>query len=613
MTKIKLFLLMLMGCLEAQVSVAQVATIVESSTEFECTGAKTATMRERRVLKILNERGDNMAIFQCWCSPRNDLSRFSGEIVDAQGKVVKKIKKSDLTRSEYSTEFQSDDFFYFYQYSPTSYPVTVTYEWEEKFSGGLRAYPSFMPQMRYEVDVQKATYRFIATPDNTMRWHARNFTPDVVTREEGNKKVTEFSLHDLPAIKRYSYAQDIDELVPHVIFAPLSFTMEGFPCDMSNWETFGKWSNNLRQGRDVLPEAVKQKIHALTDTCTSDRSKVRVLRQFMGDNTRYVSIQLGIGGYQPMTVEEVVKKGLGDCKALTNYFCAMLDEVGIPANYVLISTEYKDLFPDFPSFSQLNHVVAQVPLPDDTLWVECTNARVPYDYIPSNWAGHEALLVTPEGGKLVRVPIIPDEENTEDNNIRIVLEANGNAAVSLLSTEYNRCFEHDLPLALMSSADQRKAILESLSMPKSSISELDIKTEGKKLTLKLEAISEGFGRVSGSRIFVPFSLHPYPALRNPKEPAHPIDLEGVGYISTDSITLVLPEGYAIESAPKSQTVESEFGSYTLECEVSGNEVRILAVFKIKSGIYPSELFEQWVEFRKNVSSICNGKVIVKKA
>ena len=169
-----------------------------------------------------------------------------------------------------------------------------------------------------------------------------------------------------------------------------------------------------------------------------------------------------------------------------------------------------------------------------------------------------------------------------------------------------------MPLALMSSAEQRKALLESLNMPKSSISELDVKTEGKKLTLKLEAISEGFGRVSGSRIFVPFSLHPYSALRNPKEPAHVIDLEKAGYVSTDSIVIVLPEGYAIESSPKSQTVESEFGSYSLECNVEGNEVHVVCVLKIKSGIYAAELFEQWVAFRKQVSSICGGKIIIKK-
>ena len=165
----------------------------------------------------------------------------------------------------------------------------------------------------------------------------------------------------------------------------------------------------------------------------------------------------------------------------------------------------------------------------------------------------------------------------------------------------------------MSASEQRKAILESFRMPKASISELNIKSEGKQLFFNMEATSTGYGRVSGSRIFIPFSIHPYPALRNPKEQAHVIDLENVGYTSTDSITMVLPEGYAIESVPKTQVVMSEFGSYTLESQVEGNEVKLVTTFKIKSGVYSAELFEQWVAFRKAVSSACNGTVIIKNS
>ena len=599
----------IVACRDAR---AQVATVREWSTEVECTGPKSATVRERRVTTIHNEHGNALATFHCWCGPGDDLSRFSGEITDATGKVVKKVKKGELTRSEYSTEFKSDDYFYYYEYSPVSYPVTVTYEWEEKLTGGLRAYPMFAPQTRYEVDVERATYRFIATPDNTMRWHARNFEPEVVTREEGGRKITEFKLENLPAVKRYSYARDLDELVPSVVVAPLSFTMEGYPCDMSDWRTFGQWVYSLQQGRDVLPEAIRQKVHQLTDTCTTDRSRVGVLRGWMGDNMRYISIQLGIGGYQTMTADEVLRMGMGDCKALTNLLCALLGEVGVTARYALISTEYRDLFPDFPSFSQLNHVIAQVPLEGDTLWVECTNPRIPIDSRPTGWAGHEVVLITPEGGVLARVPVVPDEENTEHNTIRIAVEANGNAAISLRSVEQNRCFEHDMRLAQMTAADQRKAMLNSLRMPKATISALDVRTEGKRLHLDMEAKSEGYGRVSGTRIFIPFSLHPYEALRNPKEEPHAIDLENIGYVSTDSITMVLPEGYGIESVPKPQVVESDFGSYRLESSAEGNEVKIVATFEIRSGVYPAEQYEAWVKFRSQVAAACDGKVIVRR-
>lgn len=42
---------------------------------------------------------------------------------------------------------------------------------------------------------------------------------------------------------------------------------------------------------------------------------------------------------------------------------AMLKEVGIPSNYVTISTTNRRLLKDFASVGQMNHVILQVPLP----------------------------------------------------------------------------------------------------------------------------------------------------------------------------------------------------------------------------------------------------------
>lgn len=72
--------------------------------------------------------------------------KFSGEVRDASGNVIRKIKKSELKITEYSDGLVSDDYYYFFEYTPSRYPVTITYEWEIKNSDGLIGYPSFVPQ-----------------------------------------------------------------------------------------------------------------------------------------------------------------------------------------------------------------------------------------------------------------------------------------------------------------------------------------------------------------------------------------------------------------------------------------------------------------------------------
>lgn len=68
------------------------------------------------------------------------LQKFSGEIINADGQSVRKIKKSELQKSEYSSSLSTDDYFILRMQLSFS-PFTVKYEWEVKCNNGLIGYP----------------------------------------------------------------------------------------------------------------------------------------------------------------------------------------------------------------------------------------------------------------------------------------------------------------------------------------------------------------------------------------------------------------------------------------------------------------------------------------
>ena len=356
--------------------------IQDAVTDIVCTSPTDAIQKEKRVIQILDEKGKGDASFVCMCDRFSSLKKFSGEVRDASGNVIRKIKKSELKVTEYSDELVSDDYYYFFEYTPSRYPITITYEWEIKNSDGLIGYPSFLPQKNYNQSVAQASYRILTPADNPCRYRTINMQAEVSQKQtaDGNW-LTEVKVQSLPAIQKEPYSPALSELLPRIYFTPRNFSFEGTKGSMDNWQTYGAWQYQLLSGRDQIPPALKEELQRRTANCNTPYEKIAAVYQYLASTTRYVSIQLGIGGLQPIAAADVHRTGFGDCKGLSNYMRAMLTELGIPSTYTVISTTRRRLLADFASANQNNHVILQVPLPNDTLWIECTNPTLPLGYV----------------------------------------------------------------------------------------------------------------------------------------------------------------------------------------------------------------------------------------
>src|SRR5262249_18052472 len=155
----------------------------------------------------------------------------------------------------------------------------------------------------------------------------------------------------IAAVEDESSSPDWTELTPVVCLGPVQFEIQDYKGIMNTWQDFGKFVYALKNARDQLPDNIKQEVHRLTDGVTDTREKIAKLYKFMQDNTHYISIQLGIGGWQPFDATYVSTKKYGDCKALSNYMYSLLKEAGISSNYTLVKAGESEHFfvSDFPS------------------------------------------------------------------------------------------------------------------------------------------------------------------------------------------------------------------------------------------------------------------------
>jgi hypothetical protein len=592
--------------------------VLESTTEVTCDNAKKATCHEKRIYKILNEKGADAASISMSYESSMKMSSFSGLVTDENGRTLKKIKRSDLQKTELSlTNFATDIYTLYYQYVPPVYPIIITYEWEDEYTDGYMHFPVFQPQDDYAMEVKHSSYKLTLPQGATYHYKALHTSAKVLESTDAKgRKVLSATMDNLPAISQEPKGKSLRELVPVIFFSPVDFEYLGTKGSLKSWKDFGQWYWSLLEGRQELPVDFKTKLHQLTDTCKSARSKLAVIYNFLEKTTRYVSIQLGIGGQQPIPASDVCRSGFGDCKGLSNYMRAMLKEVGIPSSSIIIGTKYKKIMKELPGPIQFNHAILMVPMQKDTVWVECTAPSLPLGYIHKEIAGHDCIEITPQGGQILIVPEYADSENLQKSVLNVDLKTDGSAEIDFNQKSYLLQYENTISLKKEEKKKQCDDLLSDISIPQASIKSMSIDEHKESfmkphMDIKAQFSVPNYASGRGQRLFVPICpvhrhIATFPAMENRKQ-----DIENeFGFQDEDEITLNIPEGYEIEAVPKDISVDYPFGSFTSTIKVAGRKLIITNRRLERRGTFSKDLYKSLCDFHKLMFDQYNQNVIL---
>ena len=580
--------------------------------------SSTSALRSRQtVITLLNRGSEESAAFRCDVDMYSSLKSFSGAIYDAEGKEVRKLHKGDLKYTEYSDHLATDAAYYWLVPPVSSYPCTVKYEYEIAHKDGFLGALLYAPlSIDIGVALQKAQFRLSVPAGYEFSYKCMPCDKAPAHSTDRKYDVYEWNFAPHKAMPREPLLPSVYQRVPLLYLAPSDFSYDDTHGNMQDWKHFGAWMSQLLAGRDMLPPAAIAEVRALTDTIPDRRAKIKALYDLLGRTTRYVSIQLGIGGWQPIDATTVYNTKFGDCKALSNYLKAMLTVCGIPSFYTIIHTEKRHVPRDFATLAVANHAILGVPCDNDTLWLECTSPDVPCGYVHRSTAGHDAVIAHDGTAEVVTLPSYADSLNYECQWADVQLADNGDARLNLRKISRARQYEWMSPLVKLSSEKQRDFVRENMALPLVEIDSLDFDQRKDmplpEIEIRAAVKATRYANRTGTRLFVPAAPLRQAMGRLASERTQDLWIES-GYCDVDSLTLHLPDGFVIEAIPEPIHLSGPFGSIDFEVRESReNELSVHIRMLRHSGLYPKSDYEAFKSFIQAINRAYSARIVLRR-
>jgi hypothetical protein len=256
-----------------------------------------------------------------------------------------------------------------------------------------------------------------------------------------------------------------------------------------------------------------------------------------------------------------------------------------------------------------------VPQPKDTIWLECTSQTQPFNFLGSFTDDRHALIMTEDGGKLVKTPRYPKEINTQIRNVKIEIDDNGNAKASVNTVFKGLQYENREKINEKSAKDQNdflKSVYPISGMEIKSSQFIENKDEIPSIVEKLDLNLPMFASISSKRMFV--KLNQFSSTVNvPKNEERKIPFQlRYEFIDIDTVQIVAPEGYALESMPKPIDLNTKFGSYSFSVAQNGNTFNCIRKYSSEKNTFDPDDYKAFYEFKKQISTADKAKLVFVK-
>jgi len=591
------------------------AVFRDNSIEITIEAVDRMLVRNRQVVTVLNKKGNVDARIVEAYDNDTKITKLSAKIYDAFGNEIKKYTKNkfiDISAVSGGTLY-SDSRVKYIDYIPVAYPYTLVFESEYRTSS-TGFIPRWIPNNGYYVGVEKSTYILNNPLKIKLRTKEKSFKGYPIENLSTGVNL-HYVIKNQKALKPENLSSSYLEYMPQLMVASNEFALKKVTGRASNWKEFGEWMHRkLIQDRDILDVSTIEKIKSLVADVTDPIEKAKIVYKFVQDKTRYISVQVGIGGWEPISANQVDQVGYGDCKGLTNYTKALLDAVGVTSYFTLVYAQQKrNIVKNFSSM-QGNHAILNIPNNGNDIWLECTSQTVPFGFLGDFTDDRDVLVITPEGGIIKRTPAYFNEDNLQTIDGSIQLYEDGSVKASLERVSHGIQYDQKSRYDSMSEEDLKKHYKTKDWSYNNNLEINSVALENDKdsvvFTEKMKTSITDYATINENDYLFRVNMFN----RNTNVPKRyrdrtlPLKISR-GYQDIDQYSYVIPKGYTFAGLPEEKNITTKFGSYKVSfTKIDATTFIYKKSLLIKAGDYPKEDYKDYRKFRKSIARYENLRI-----
>jgi len=572
---------------------------------------KKLTRKHSYELRINNHDGEIYTTVSIPFSSMIKISNLNASIKTVEGLVIKKLNKKDIKeRNSFpSFSFYEDQFVKEFTLTHNIYPYVLSIEYEEKEDQFIHV-DDWYPIMDIEIPTTNATLTIQAPKDYKINFYSQ-FATEIPKDSVEDNYIYKWSASYDGNVQAEKFSPPLRNFLPMVVAVPETFTYD-IDGSLTSWQSFGFWQHELIQNTTDLPDYERQKINEVIKGAESKDEIIKKLFHYLQDETRYINISIETGGLKPYPARYVAQNRYGDCKALSNYFRAVLKSVDIESYYskIYAGEVIHEIHHEVPS-QQSNHIILCVPDDNDTIWVDCTSDD-PFRYTGTFIQNREVFVINNNHSFFTKTPSLQPDQVLKEREVSLTNLINNETAADFKTVYRGSEYEYFNQVEHLLNDDTKEKLLRENVIDNSfnpiSIRLNNLSRDSAKAVLEYSARSSEIYKQYGNDLLIKLLSFYTPKMEQVQDRKLPLQINYPIY-QKDKLDYKIPEGFKIDGALPNHLIESKYGKYEISSELSEHGVLISKSFLLFEGNYPLEEYEAFYAFIASVAQIENKTYI----